>query len=199
MSARTVNMRAAYNRLHRKMRETQRANKNLTEVNNHLHGEVMRLQRKLRTRQEIALPEWYLDKVMEHFITEVARGFAQRAFDAGARLPQVAILEAAKMLVAEGMRHHTLSTLDLPLQFIVEDCLESAEESIRLSFSTNGPVAVNYAMNPKAETGRYTRHIAKNDGERYYQISQLGDYVTDYMNRVDRDSSVQVRNVFHSH
>lgn len=38
MSARTVNMRAAYNRLHRKMRDTQRANKNLTEVNNHLHG-----------------------------------------------------------------------------------------------------------------------------------------------------------------
>lgn len=199
MSARTVNMRAAYNRLHRKMRETQLANKNLTEVNNHLHGEVMSLRHKLRTRQEIALPEWYLDKVMEHFITEVARGFAQRAFDAGARMPQVAIIEAAKMLVSEGMRHHTVSTLDLPLQFIVEDYLEGDKDSIRLGFSTNGPVSVNYAMNPKAETGRYTRHIAKNDGERYYQISQLGDYVTDYMNRVDRDSSVKVRNVFHSH
>lgn len=199
MSARTVNMRAAYNRLHRKMRDTQRANKNLTEVNNHLHAEVMSLRHKLRTRQEIALPEWYLDKVMEHFITEIARGFAQRAFDAGARMPQVAIIEAAKMLVSEGMRHHTVSTLDLPLQFIVEDYLEGDKDSIRLGFSTNGPVSVNYAMNPKTETAPYTRHIAKTEGERYYRLDQLHDYVTDYTSRVDRDTAAKVKSVFHSH
>lgn len=199
MTASVVNMRAAYRRLHKKMRDAQRANKDLTEVNSHLHREAMQLRHKLRARQEIELPEWYLDKVMEHFITEIARGFAQRAFDAGARMPQVAIIEAAKLLVSEGMRHHTLSTLDLPMQFIVEDHLESDKDSIRLSFSTNGPVSVNYAMNPKTETGRYTRHIAKTEGERYYRLDQLNDYVTDYVGRVDKDHRVQVRDVFHSH
>ena len=199
MSASVVNMRAAYRRLHKKMQDVQRANKSLTAMNGHLHGEVLRLRNKLRVRQEIKLPEWYLDKVMEHFITEIARGFAQRAFDAGARMPQVAIIEAAKLLVSEGMRHHTLSTLDLPMQFIVEDHLEGDKDSIRLSFSTNGPVSVNYAMNPKIETGPYTRHIAKTEGERYYQLGQLNDYVTDYVGRVDKDTAAKVRNVFHSH
>lgn len=133
------------------------------------------LFRAEETRQ-VKLPEAFLRKVIDNYVHELAKYFANKAIDQGATIHPTILMRAAEDIMHSGMRLHTLSTTEAPLTCTIRFGLEDG--SIRFEFDSNGPVSLREGVN--AETVKsYARYVAKSPDERLFRLSDFPNAVLD--------------------